>query len=74
MKIKITNIYRQQHLNPKTQKRDLDRQLLTSKTIMAPDEVSIEAAVSELEGISSLKEEHRMALEAFLDGKDILAL
>ena len=50
-----------------------------SKTIMVvPKKVSVDAAIasviSELESISSLKEEQRTALKAFLDGKYVLVL
>jgi len=43
-------------------------------TMVAPDKVSVDAAVSsillELERISSMKEEQRTTLKAFLHGKD----
>lgn len=46
--------------------------------MMAPTEVSVVVAtasvISELEGISSLKEEQRMTLKAFPNGKDAFAL
>ena len=43
----------------------------------APKEVSVAAiasVISELVSISSLKEEQRTALKAFLDGKNVFAL
>ncbi len=47
-------------------------------TMAATDVVSIDAAIasvlSELESISSLKEERRKKLKASLDGKDVLLL
>ena len=43
-----------------------------------PEEVSVDTTIasvlSELENISSLKEEQRMTLEAFLHGQDVFAL
>ena len=47
-------------------------------TMAAPKKVSVDAAIasiiSELESISSLKEEQRTALKAFLNGKDVFVL
>ena len=44
----------------------------------APDEVSVDtktaSVISELESISSLKEEQRMTLKAFNNSKDVFAL
>lgn len=48
------------------------------KTVASPEEIGVDAVtasvVSKLESISSLKEEQRMALKAFLDGKCVFAL
>ena len=47
-------------------------------TMVAPEEVSVDTVVasviSELERISSLKEEQRTTLKAFINGKDVFAL
>ena len=47
----------------------------SSRTNKAPEEVSIDTAIasviSELESISSLKEEQRTTLKAFLHGQDL---
>lgn len=47
-------------------------------TLAAPEEVSVDAAIvsviSELERISSLKEEQRTTLKAFLRGKHVFGL
>ncbi len=46
-------------------------------TMTATDVVSVDAAIasvlSELESISSLKEEQRTTMKAFLDGKDVFS-
>lgn len=52
--------------------------LFVLSTMAALKEVSIDAAkaslISDLQSISSLKEERRMSLKAFCDGKYVFAL
>ena len=47
------------------------------QTMAAPEEVTVDAVIasvtSELESISSLKEEQRMTLKASLEGEDVFA-
>ncbi len=50
------------------------RKTTMSATNMVSIDATIASVLSEMESISSLKEEQRTSLKAFLDGKDVLTL